>query len=83
MARAGNCVQSYCPIPPIPKRDRAAARGGEGGFPDVKAMRPGTGAPASVFGPIRSVTRRAIAGAGSMKITGQGASRSMRSSSSG
>ena len=67
----------------MPKRASAAARAGEGARPEVKAMRAGEGGSPQSGGPSKSATRRAIAGAGSTKVTGQGASRVKRSSSSG
>src|SRR5262249_16862520 len=69
--------------PWIPKRASAAVSGTDGPAPEVRTMRAGPEGSAAAAGPLRSATRRAIAGAGSMKFTGQGASATSRSSSSG
>src|SRR5262245_19787023 len=53
------------------------------GRPDVKIISAPAPSKTSPGVPIRSITRRAIAGAGSIQSTGQGASRARRSSSSG
>src|SRR5262249_30351060 len=67
----------------IPKRANEAARRSDGRRPEVKMMRAPPRGVSSVFGPLRSSTRRAIAGAGSMKVTGQGDSCWTRSRRSG
>ena len=46
---------------------------------EVNTMRAGLPGASPAFGPLKSATRRAIAGAGSTKVTGQGASRRNRS----
>src|SRR5262245_23050526 len=66
----------------IPKRASAAESVADGGRPDVNTICAG-GASEPAGGPIRSTTRRAIAGAGSMKVTGQGARCSRRGRSRG
>src|SRR5262245_57099792 len=63
MARGGGRRQCYWAMP---NRASADASAGGGARPDVKAMRAVTGARALAPGPIRSTTRRAIAGAGSI-----------------
>src|SRR5262249_4270273 len=65
-----------------PKRTRVAWSASEAGLQEVNTTLADVAADA-VGGPISSTTRRAIAGAGSMKLTGQGASRSRRDSSNG
>ena len=60
---------------PMPKRASAAASAVEGGWPEVN-MNCAAGGRSCPGGPSSSTTRRAIAGAGSRKVTGQGASRS-------
>ena len=67
----------------IPKPASAAPSAAAGVWPEVKMIRAGEGASVAAIGPLKSATRRAIAGAGSMNVTGQGASWRMRSSRSG
>src|SRR5439155_13497392 len=66
-----------------PSRTSAAASAPAAERPDVNTIRADDCGAPSGFGPISSTTRRAIAGAGSMNVTGQGDSRSSRSRHSG
>src|SRR6516164_9067410 len=63
---------------PSPKRASAAASAADGERLEVNRMRAGLPGASPAFGPLKSAARRAIAGAGSTKVTGQGASRSKR-----
>jgi hypothetical protein len=59
----------------MPKCANAAASVGDGWVPDVKTILVGEGDEPLAADPLRSPTRRAIAGAGSMNVTGHGRER--------
>jgi hypothetical protein len=66
------------PKPPSPNRASAAPRAADGDRLEVNTMRAGLPGASPAIGQLKSAARRAIAGAGSTKVTGQGASRSKR-----
>src|SRR6185437_13189019 len=66
-----------------PPKNGASISGSAWVRPEVKIISGGMSCTPFLFGPSRSTTRRAIAGAGSIHATGHGASAINRSSSSG